>query len=108
VLLGPIETIALTMRVNDFLVAWEQRRGSNFPNQWADLQNEIRLLAQRTVDEGHGRPYRAGGPPINAEPKFERRKRLGLRGPWHGVFDEGRPRQPPVGGAAASTDSSTR
>ena len=60
VLIGPIEIIGLTMKVDEFFVEWEARRTRDFQQRWSALRDEIRLIAQRTVDEGRGRAYRAG------------------------------------------------
>jgi hypothetical protein len=76
VLLAPVEVIGLVRRVDDFFAEWDLDRAADMPKRWSDLSDEIRLVAQRTVDEQRGRPYRAGEPRINAAPKPTRWKRL--------------------------------
>jgi hypothetical protein len=60
VLLAPVEIIGLTMEVEEFFLEWQDHRGSDFGARWVELRDRVRLVAQRTVDEGLGRPYRAG------------------------------------------------
>lgn len=67
VLIAPIEVIGLVREIEAFFNDWERRPDSKeMPRRWADLGERLRLIAQSTLDEGQGRPYRAGGPAINA------------------------------------------
>jgi hypothetical protein len=62
VLLAPTNVISIALRVEDLFAAWEHDRapGAEWARQWVELQQELRLTAQMTADDGLGRPYRAG------------------------------------------------
>jgi hypothetical protein len=67
VLIAPIGVIGLVREIEAFFNDWERHPDSaDMPRRWADLAERLRLTAQTTLDEGRGRPYRAGEPPINS------------------------------------------
>jgi len=82
VLIAPIQVIGLVTRIDDFLLRWADERGPHMGREWETLSDELRLTAQTTVDQGGGRPYRAGEQPMNAAPT--RPNRLQLLSAWSG------------------------
>jgi hypothetical protein len=67
VLIAPIEVIGLVREIEAFFNDWERHPDSaDLPRRWADVAERLRLTAQSTLDEGQGRPYRAGEPAVNS------------------------------------------
>lgn len=74
VLVAPIELIVTVSEVDDVLTAWQTERGPEVEQRWVEALDALRLVSQRTVDEGQGRSYRAGEPPLTSE--VGRRERI--------------------------------
>jgi hypothetical protein len=66
VLVAPVNIISLALQCDDFFVKWQNAPSREMEIEWTTLREQVRLEAQRAVDRGLGRPYRAGEEPIGA------------------------------------------
>ena len=87
-LVAPLEVIATVSEVDDVFTAWQTERRPQIERRWVEARDALRLISQRTVDEGEGRSYRADEPPLTS--KVGRRERI-ARWAYKRISDHERP-----------------